>query len=161
MTCLKAAAGRYGIKTNSTAVPNRARKLIKAMTLRQPLSVAKHVLVVDDDAAVRKSIKFALELEGFEVRDFSSAEELLIQESIPPRSCLVVDYYMPEMNGLELVAKLRERDSALPVVLITGSDDNLRNRAAALGVIMVDKPMLGAPLLNAVRSAFGGEATSS
>ena len=53
------------------------------------------MLVVDDDAAVRKSIKFALELEGFEVRDFSSAQELLIEENIPPRSCLVVDYYMP------------------------------------------------------------------
>jgi two-component system, LuxR family, response regulator FixJ len=162
LSCLKAAAGRYGIKIDSVATPNHARKLTKAMTLRQPLSVAKHVLVVDDDAAVRKSIKFALELEGFEVRDFSSAEELLlIEESIPPCSCLVVDYYMPGMNGLELVARLRERDMALPAVLITSSNDNLRDRAAAFGIIMVDKPMLGVPLLNAVRAAFGGETTSS
>jgi two-component system response regulator FixJ len=131
------------------------------MTVRHPLSAARHVLVVDDDAAVRKSIKFALELEGFEVRDFSSAEDLLIEESIPPHSCLVVDYYMPEMNGLELVARLRERDRTLPAVLITTSDDNLRNRATALGVITVDKPMLGVPLLNAVWAAFGGETTSS
>jgi len=131
------------------------------MTLRQPLSVAKHVLVVDDDAAVRKSIKFALELEEFEVRDFASAEELLIEESIPPHSCLVVDYYMPGMNGLELVARLRDRNMALKAVLITSSDDNLRKQAAASSVIMVDKQMLGSPLLNAVRAAFGDETTSS
>ena len=131
------------------------------MILPQPQPAARHVLVVDDDAAVRNSVKFTLELEGFEVRAFRSAEELLIEESIPSCSCLVVDYYMPGMNGLQLVAGMRERDAALPAVLITSSDDNLRNRAAALGVIMVAKPMIGGPLLNAVRDAIGGETTSS
>jgi FixJ family two-component response regulator len=138
-----------------------ARKLIKAMTLRHPISDLRHVLVVDDDAAVRTSIKFALELEGFEVRAFSGAQALLADKSIPSPSCLVVDYYMPGMNGLELVARLREREKTLPAVLITSPDDNLRNQAAALSVIMVDKPMLGGPLLNAVRAAFDGETTSS
>ena len=131
------------------------------MTLRQPIPDLRHVLVVDDDEAVRTSIKFALELEGFEVRAFSGAEALLTDKSIPSRSCLVVDYYMPGMNGLELVARLREREKTLPAVLITSPDDNLRNQAAALGVIMVDKPMLGSPLLNAVRAACDGETTSS
>ena len=134
--------------------PIRARKLIKPMNLRRPTSAAKHVLVVDDDAAVRKSIEFALELYGFEVTAFSSAQELLIDENIPSQSCLVVDYYLPGMNGLELVAKLRERNKALPAVLITSPNEYLRNRAAAAGIFMVDKPMLGVPLLNAVRAAF-------
>ena len=160
MSYVKATAGRYGIKINSVAIPNRARKLTKAMTLRQSPSAAKHVLVVDDDAAVRKSVKFALELEGFGVRDFASAEELLIEGSIPPYSCLVVDYHMPGMNGLELVARLHDRNSALPAVLITSSNDKLRDQAAASGVTMVEKPMLAGPLLNAVRAAFGGETTS-
>ena len=160
MSYVKAIAGRYGIKINS-AILNHARKLSKVMPLRQAQSAARHVLVVDDDAAVRTSVKFALELEGFEVRDFASGEELLADGRIPPFSCLVVDYYMPGMNGLELVARLRDRNTALPAVLITSSDDNLRNLAAAFGVVMVDKPMLGVPLLDAVRAAFGGETTSS
>lgn len=130
------------------------------MTLRHPKSSARHVFVIDDDAAVRNSIKFALELEGFEVRVYPSAQELPTEDSIPSPGCLVVDYHMPDMNGLELVAKLRERNKALPAVLITSPDANLRNRAAALGVTMVDKPMLGDPLLNAVRAAFDGETTS-
>ena len=160
MSYVKATAGRYGIKISFVAIPNRTRKLTKAMTLRRSPAAARHVLVVEDDAAVRKSIKFALELEGFEVREFSNAEELLVEDSIPPRSCLVVDYYMPGMNGLELVTRLRGRYTALPAVLITSSDDNLRNRATASSVIMIDKPMLGSALLNAVRAAFGGETTS-
>jgi FixJ family two-component response regulator len=127
------------------------------MTSRHPPSAARHVFVVDDDSAVRKSIKFALELEGFEVRAYSSAQQLLIEDSMPFPSCVVVDYHLPGMNGLDLVAKLRERNKALPAVLITSPDDNLRNRAAAAGIPMVDKPMLGDPLLNAVRAAFDGE----
>jgi two-component system response regulator FixJ len=131
------------------------------MNLGHPKSATRHVFVVDDDSAVRKSIKFALELEGFEVRAYSSPQQLLIEESIPSPSCLVVDYHLPGMNGLELVAKWRERNGALPAVLITSPDNNLRNRAAASGVPMVDKPMLGAPLLKVVRAAFDGETRST
>jgi two-component system, LuxR family, response regulator FixJ len=122
---------------------------------------ARHVLVVDDDAAVRKSIEFVLELEGYEVHAFSSAEELLIEASIPSPSCLVVDYHMRGINGLDLVARLRERDTALPAVLISTPNEQLRSRAAASGIPMVDKPMLGGHLLNAVRAAFGGETKSA
>ena len=88
---------------------NSAGKLIKAMN-RRPESAARHVFVVDDDSAVRKSIKFVLELEGFEMRAYSSTQQLLVEESMPFPSCLVVDYHLPGMNGLELVAKLRERN---------------------------------------------------
>jgi len=63
---------------------------------------AKHaLLILDDDSAVRASLKFCLEIEGFEVRAYSSAHELLNEDSLPASSCLVVDYHMPTMNGLE------------------------------------------------------------
>ena len=136
-------------------MPIRDRKLKQIMNQRHPKS-DRHVFVVDDDFAVRRSIKFSLELEGFEVRAFCSAQELLIEESIPSCGCLVVDYHLPGMNGLELVARLRERNIALPAVLITSPDDNLRRRAAASGISMVDKPMLGGPLLSAIRAALDG-----
>jgi two-component system response regulator FixJ len=124
------------------------------MNLRHPESVVRHVFVVDDDSAVRNSIKFALELEGFEVRAYRNARELLAEDTLPPPGCVVVDYHLPGMNGLDLVAKLRERNRALPAVLITSANESLRSRAAASGISMVDKPMLGAPLLSAVRAAF-------
>jgi two-component system, LuxR family, response regulator FixJ len=130
-----------------------------------PLRVAEAcrnvMLVVDDDSAVGNSLKFVLEVEGFQVRVFSSAEELLDEDSLPDASCLVVDYYMPGMNGLELVAHLRDRNVLIPAILITPApSQNLRNRAAAAGVPIVEKPLLGSRLLDSIREAFDGDTKS-
>ena len=115
------------------------------------------MLVVDDDSAVRNSLKFVLEVEGFQVHVFSSAEELLNEGSLPDASCLVVDYQMPGMNGLELVAQLRGRDILIPAILITPApSENLRDRAAAAGIPIVEKPLLGSRLLDSIRIAFDG-----
>jgi FixJ family two-component response regulator len=79
---------------------------------------AKHaLLILDDDSAVRASLKFYLEIEGFEVSAYSSAHELLNEDSLPASSCLVVDYHMPTMNGLEVVAQLRDRHILNPAIL--------------------------------------------
>ena len=75
--------------------------------LRAGVGAKQVVLVVDDDSAVRNSLRFTLEVEGFEVRAYSSAHELLDEDRLPTLSCLVTDYHMPAMNGLELVAQLR------------------------------------------------------
>ena len=97
---------------------------------------ASHViLVVDDDSAVRNSLKFMIEVEGFEVNAYSSAQELLNENSLPANSCLVTDYHMPDMTGLELVDHLRDRQISIPAILMTANPtENLRNRAAAAGM---------------------------
>jgi FixJ family two-component response regulator len=113
------------------------------------------VLVVDDDAAVRGSHKFSLELEGFDVRTYASPEELLKEETLPGSSLLITNYQMPTMNGLELVAKLRDRRVTIPAILVTGhSNENLRKRAAAAGVPIVEKPFLGLHLVDYIRQEF-------
>ena len=90
-----------------------------------------------------------------------SVEELLNEDSLPDASCLVVDYYMPGMNGLELVAHLRDRNVLIPAILITPApSDNLRNRAATAGVPIVEKPLLGSRLLDSIRMAFDGHSKS-
>ena len=115
------------------------------------------VLVLDDDAAVRHSLKFTLEVEGFEVRDYSNAGELLSEDSLPFCCCLIVDYHMPAMNGLELVAQLRDRRILIPAILMTSQpNDNMRSRAAAAGVPIVEKPFVGSRLLDCIRDAFDG-----
>jgi FixJ family two-component response regulator len=61
------------------------------------------------------------------------------------------------MNGLELVAQLRDRRVSVPVILITSlPNENLRNRAAAAGISIVDKPLVSSGLLDSVREAFDG-----
>jgi FixJ family two-component response regulator len=114
------------------------------------------VLVVDDDAAVRAALKFALEVDGFGVRVYDSAAAFLADGSLPVRACLVIDYRMPDIDGLELVELLRARQVALPAILISGRVNNqLRLRAERLGVIRVlEKPLSDAALVESIRLAF-------
>jgi two-component system response regulator FixJ len=119
------------------------------------------ILAVDDDRAVRNSLKFMMEVEGFEVHAYSSARELLNQEGLPANSCLVTDYHMPEMTGLELVAELRERRISIPAILMTAHpNQNLRVRAAGVRTLIVEKPLLGDRLLDAICEAFDGHTKS-
>ena len=78
------------------------------------------VLVVDDDAAVRAALKFALEIEGFQVQLYDGSQALLAEHNLPERACLVIDYRMREIDGIELVDRLRSRNVSLPAILISG-----------------------------------------
>jgi len=101
------------------------------------------ILLVDDDAAVRNALKFSLEMEGFSVRLFATPEALLAEDHLPDGGCLVIDYRMPEIDGLELVERLRKRGVTLPVFIISGRvTRSLRSRASGLGVSdVLEKPL--------------------
>lgn len=101
------------------------------------------ILLVDDDAAVRNALKFSLEMEGFSVRLYPTPEDLLAESDLPAVGCLVIDYRMPDIDGLELVERLRNRGVALPVLLISGRvTRSLRDRASGLGVRdVLEKPL--------------------
>ena len=80
------------------------------------------VYVVDDDAAVRDALAFSLTTADLEPHTFDSAAALLAAMPLAP-GCIVTDVRMPEMNGIDLVRRLRQLDCALPVVVITGHAD--------------------------------------
>jgi two-component system, LuxR family, response regulator FixJ len=81
-----------------------------------------------------------LEAEGFGVRTYSSARGVLGETKVPDNSCLVTDYHMPGMDGLELVDELRRRGNSMPAILITGDPSQcVRDRAAAAHVPVVDR----------------------
>jgi two-component system, LuxR family, response regulator FixJ len=113
---------------------------------------ARHLLLVlDDDAAVRDSLKFLLEVGGFKVRTFASPEELLQDNQLPDTGCLIVDYQMPAMNGLDVVATLRQRQISMPAVLITAhADTKILERSSAAGVTLIKKPFDEAALLDCI-----------
>jgi two-component system response regulator FixJ len=115
------------------------------------------VLIVDDDAAVRSALKFALEVEGFTVRLYAGPEALLADADLPCHGCLIIDYRMPIMDGLELIGALRKRHFSMPAILITGHANNeLRRLAAKWGVRQVlEKPLSDGALIDGIRQAFG------
>jgi two-component system response regulator FixJ len=130
------------------------------MTLHTELAPRRPtVVVIDDDPAVRSSLKFALEVEGFAVRVYPTGSDLLNEEEMPESGCLVTDYNLPGMNGLDLLARLRERKVSLPAILITTHPSAaVRSRAASAGVRLIEKPLLGDALFQGIRAALGDAA---
>ncbi|MBR0824471.1 response regulator [Bradyrhizobium manausense] len=114
------------------------------------------VYVVDDDAAVLGSLRFLLETDGFAVRTFKNGTALLNAPGVRDADCYVVDYKMPDINGIDLVARLRQSDIRTPVILITGyPDEHISTRAAAAGVKdVILKPLLDENLIKLIRGAI-------
>jgi FixJ family two-component response regulator len=125
------------------------------MPSRQELTLAHPVIVVvDDDAAVRGSLKFALEVEGFAVRTYPGGVDLLGDVSRADCACFIIDQMLPGMNGLDVVAELRKERIAAPVILITSQPTRMvQQRAAQAGVPIVEKPLLGNALIDRVHNA--------
>jgi two-component system response regulator FixJ len=99
--------------------------------------------VVDDDAAVRDSLRFLLEAANFIVVTFHSAGQFLAAPDLDDLACLLLDHHMPEMTGLELLRRLRRARRKLPVALMTGSPSaQLTRQALDLGALVVlEKPL--------------------
>jgi len=114
------------------------------------------VIVVDDDLAVRNSLKFSLEIEGLAVRSYATGAEVLRAGDLALCSCLIVDEKMPGMSGLDLIAQLRARRIAAPAILITSHPSlSLRQRAERADVPIVEKPLLGGELLDKIHDVVG------
>ena len=99
--------------------------------------------LVDDDEMVRFSTCALLAVHDFDAEQFDSAESLLESEPLDRLNCLIIDYRMSGMTGLELLRKLRETTSALPVIVLSGfltaaDVTDLTNAGAAA---ILDKPV--------------------
>ncbi len=85
--------------------------------------IEQRVYVVDDDEAMRDSLVWLVESQGFKVEAFASAESFLAAYRSDMAGCLVLDVRMPGMSGLELYEKLHALHSTLPVIFVTGHGD--------------------------------------
>lgn len=121
------------------------------------------VHLIDDDEAVRDSLSFLLTTAGMASRTYESAVTFLDQLAGAAPGCVVTDIRMPDMNGLELVRRLKERGASHPIIVITGHGDvPLAVEAMKAGVVdFLEKPFDDEALLGSIRAALtiGGQAT--
>ena len=113
------------------------------------------VLVVDDDPALLGALEFALKAEGYRVASCAGADAAM-RVAGDQLSCLVIDYKLPDIDGMDLAQRLRGAGVTAPVILITSNPDaRCRARAARDGAVIVEKPLLGDRLLRQIRALTG------
>ena len=114
------------------------------------------VAVVEDEVSVRKAISRLLRVSGFEVETFASGIAFLESLSSRRPDCVVLDLYLPGLNGFEVQGRLAEMKMRVPIVVITGQDEpGASGRAIAAGAAAyLLKPLEGFSLLEALRLAI-------
>jgi FixJ family two-component response regulator len=120
------------------------------------------VFVVDDDISVRESLELLISSAGWKPETFASANEFLDRPHVPLPSCLVLDLFLPGLNGLELQKRIAAESADLPIIFITGHGDVPKTVQAmkAGAVEFLTKPFSDEVLLNAIRQAIERSRTS-
>ncbi len=115
------------------------------------------VFVVDDDEAVRHSLKLLLDTHGYDARDFATGAAFLAAVGIDDRGCVVLDCRLSDMSSLDVAAALREKSIDLPIILTAAViDARLAERAKRMGIRhILDKPWDCAELFKLIDEAQG------
>lgn len=120
------------------------------------MAVERTVHIVDDDAAVRRSLERLLESAGLHAVTYDTPSALLAAAPNLVAGCLLIDVKMPGMDGLELQTLLRQRHVTLPVIMMTAHGD-VQSAVLAMkagAVDFIEKPYHDDVLLNAIEAAL-------
>jgi two-component system CheB/CheR fusion protein len=139
------------LATQHSASTARAPHLTDAAAGPGPMTV----FVVDDDSQVRDAIRAVLEEDGWTVEAYSTCEAFLEDYQPGRGGCLLIDAYLPGMNGLELLQRLHNEGNRLPAIMITGNSDvPMAVQAMKAGASdFIEKPIGGSELIASVGRA--------
>ena len=114
------------------------------------------VSIVDDDRIAREAIADLVNSLGYEVTTYESAEDFLDGEQIAQTSCLITDFQMPGLNGLDLQSHLIAHGQTMPVIFVSGfPEEKIRRRAMSAGAIgFLSKPFDDATLVERLVTAL-------
>jgi two-component system response regulator FixJ len=113
------------------------------------------IAIVEDDSDVLNALRFALEADGYAVCAFKDPAQALGSSDIFDADCLVIDYGLPGMDGVELMRALRTRSIACPAIIITGNPSpRCREAASAVGAPVLEKPLMAHALTQQIERAL-------
>jgi two-component system nitrogen regulation response regulator NtrX len=114
------------------------------------------ILVVDDEAEIRRSVRMILEYEGYDVQEASSGPEALALVEREPPDLMFLDIKMGGLDGLETLQRIRQINEALPVVIISGHGTvSTAVEATKLGAFdFIEKPLASERVLVTIRNAL-------
>jgi FixJ family two-component response regulator len=120
------------------------------------LDVAPVVFVVDDDVSVRESLELLIRCEGWQAETFATAQEFLDRPRALVPSCLVLDFSLPGLNGLQVQKRVAVERTDTPIIFITGyADIPMTVQAMKAGAVeFLTKPFNDEVLLSAIRTAL-------
>jgi CheY-like chemotaxis protein len=120
------------------------------------VSVTK-ILVVDDSSFQRRNISRALAEDGYDLVEASGGEEALELVELEKPDCVLTDLIMPGMDGFDLLARVREKPSAPPVIVVTADiQEGTRQQCIQMGArAFVNKPVMGDDVRQAVKQVLG------
>jgi FixJ family two-component response regulator len=113
------------------------------------------VFIVDDDISVRESLESLVRTVGWQAETFASAEDFLARQRVAAPSCLVLDVQLPDLSGLDLQKRVRDRTD-MPIIFITGYGD-VRTTVQAMkagAFEFLTKPYRGDDVLAAIENAI-------
>ena len=115
------------------------------------------VILIDDDASVRKALQRLIRAAGYPVESFADAASYLAWPATPRPACIVLDIRMPAMTGFDLQNAIAGTTRSLPVVFITGhGDEDVRTQALQAGAVdVLFKPIDEEALVAAIEKALG------
>jgi FixJ family two-component response regulator len=114
------------------------------------------IVIVEDDAGLRRAMERLFRIAGYATAAFESAEALLETDAASRAACLVLDIRLPGVSGFELQDQLAREAAAPPVVMITAHDEPANQEAAARAGVFAFllKPFAGSELLATVARAI-------
>jgi DNA-binding NtrC family response regulator len=122
-----------------------------------PETASGSILIIDDEIEIRESLQTLLEMEGYSVETAGDGEDGLSHIAARPFDLVLLDFALPDRNGIEILADIRERDPELAVIMITayGTVENAVNAMQAGATNFIQKPWDNEKLLADVRTAVG------
>ena len=124
---------------------------------REQAAAQGAILIVDDEASIRESLQTLLEMEGFTVETAATGEEGLAKIAERPMDLVLLDFALPDRNGLEILRDIRDRDPELGVIMITayGTVENAVAAMQAGATNFIQKPWDNEKLVADVRAVVG------